>query len=63
MSDLKTVMVHRVHRQHGSLLVVIPILITSALAIEAGNYVVFSLDKETNIVELSKFKNKDIDRA
>ena len=58
MSNVKVVAVHRVGNQHGSLIVVIPILIRAALKLDPGDYIVFTLDRDTNIVEVSKFKTK-----
>lgn len=59
---LQTVRVHRTSSQHNSIVVVIPILITSALKIDSGDYVVFSLDYDTMKVEFSRFGKNDEER-
>ncbi len=58
MADSKIIMVHKVYAQHSSLVVVIPLLITSELKLDAGDNIVFELDRDTNKVQMSKFETK-----
>ncbi len=61
MGKNKIVHVHRVTQQHGSAVVVIPIIVRTALQIDPGDYVVFELDRDTNKIEVSKFEMKGAD--
>lgn len=54
-------MIHKVYAQHASLVVVIPSLITSELHLDAGDNLVFELDRDTNEVKVSKFEMKGAD--
>ncbi len=58
MAENKVIRVHKISQQHGSLVVVVPILITSALLLDSSSYVVFEWDRDTGKVELSKFETK-----
>ncbi len=55
--------VHKVTQQHGSLVVVIPLVVRMALELDPSDYLVFELDRDTNKVEVSKFKTKGADDA
>ncbi len=61
MANPKIVNVHRITQQHGSLVVVIPVIIRGALELDPGSYLVFELDRDTNKVEMSKFETKGAD--
>ena len=63
MANPKIVNVHRITQQHGSLVVVIPIVIRTALKLDPGGYLVFELDRDTNKVEVTKFNLKGADDA
>ena len=58
MADSKIIEIHKVYAQHSSIVVVIPTLITSALKLDAGDNVIFELDRDSNEVKLSKFETK-----
>ena len=53
--------VHKITRQHGSFVVVVPMLVRSVLKLDPGDYLVFELDRDTNKVEVSKFETKGAD--
>lgn len=59
MAKVEIVNVHRITNQHGSAVVVIPIVIRTALKLDPGDYIVFTLDRDTNIVVVSKFEVKE----
>ena len=63
MAENKVIRVHKLSQQHGSIVVVIPILITSALLLDAGDYIVFEWDRDSGIVTLSKFETKGAENA
>ncbi len=63
MAENKVIRVHKLSQQHGSLVVVIPMLIRCALHLDAGDYVVFEWDRETGKVDISKFETKGADDA
>ncbi len=58
MGNIKLVEVHKITQQHGSAVVVIPIVIRTALKLDPGDYLVFELDRDTGIVVVSKFETK-----
>ena len=61
MAENKVIRVHKLSQQHGSIVVVVPMLIRCALLLDAGDYVVFEWDRDTDKVELSKFEAKGAD--
>ena len=61
MAKQKIVNIHKVTQQHGSAVVVIPIIVRTALQIDPGDYMVFVLDRDTNKVVVSKFGAKGFD--
>ncbi len=58
MAEHQTVAVAKTYMQHRSIVVVIPILCRTALKLDPGDYVVFSVGRDTGIVTLSKFEMK-----
>ena len=58
MADSKIVAIHKVYNQHSSLVVVIPLLITSAMKLGSGDNIIFELNRDTGVVEFSKFETK-----
>ena len=50
--------VNKTYAQGGSIVVVIPTPVKSALMLDAGDYVVFKVDRDTGKIEISKFEVK-----
>ncbi len=53
--------VHRVTQQHGSIVVVIPIIVRTILKLDPGDYIVFIVGRDFNKVEISKFEMEGAD--
>ena len=61
MAKETIVNVHKVTQQHGSAVVVIPIIVRTVLKLDPGDYIVFEVDRDFNKVEISKFEMKGAD--
>ena len=48
--------IQKVHRQHNSLLVVVPYLMCERMGIKAGDYLEFSKKERSEIVKVTKVK-------
>lgn len=59
MATLEGINIQKVHKQHSSLVVIVPKAVRKALSITAGSYVIFCSHPGTNIVEFSKFVSGD----
>ncbi len=55
--------VNKTYAQGGSIVVVIPTPVRSALMLDAGDYVVFEVDRDTGKIEVSKFETKGAENA
>lgn len=55
------VAVGKTYAQHGSLVVVIPILFRTELKLDAGDYVTFSLARDSGKITVAKFEVKGTD--
>ena len=58
MAEKKIIAVGKTYAQHGSLVVVIPILFRTELKLDPGDYVTFSLGRDSKRISISKFKVK-----
>ncbi len=53
----------KTYMQHGSMVVVIPIMCRTALKLDPGEYVLFSVGRDTGNVTISKFETKEKSNA
>ena len=53
--------IHKVTQQHGSIVVVIPMLVRFVLKLDPGDYMVFEVESDTNKVQVRKFETKGAD--
>ncbi|MCB7130292.1 MAG: AbrB/MazE/SpoVT family DNA-binding domain-containing protein [Candidatus Brocadiales bacterium] len=58
MGEKTIVEVAKTYAQHGSVVVVIPMLFRTELKLDAGDYVVFRVVRDTGIITLTKFETK-----
>ncbi len=58
MAEKKIIAVGKTYAQHGSLVVVIPILFRTELKLDPGDYVTFSLGRDSKRISISKFDVK-----
>lgn len=58
MSQLEGIHIQKVHKQHTTLVVTVPIAVRKALDITAGSHVIFASHPGTKVVEFSKFELK-----
>ncbi len=58
MARLDGIHIQRVQKQHSSAVVVIPKLVSKALDIKPGDYVIFTSHSGNNVVEISKFSKE-----
>lgn len=50
--------IQRVHKQHNSLVVVVPVRLAERKAIKAGDYLVFSASERGELIKVRKFIRK-----
>ena len=58
MGKRTIVEIHKITQQHGSIVVVIPMLVRSVLKLDPGDHLVFEVESDTNKVTMSKFEVK-----
>lgn len=63
MAERRIVAVGRTYAQHGSLVVVIPMLFRTELKLGPGDYVTFSLGRDSKRISISKFEVKELDNG
>ena len=61
MAENTIIAVGKTYAQHGSLVVVIPILFRTELELDAGDYVTFSLGRDSKRISITKFETKGAD--